>query len=140
MPRRSLPALSLAFAVFILCPAPASAAATFAPGQVVVIVRDESGVPRGASLPDALHARLAVLGLEHDRVIAASSARRAWSLHRLRSAVPGFDPVAAAAELRAMPGVIAAIPNYRLELSHTFPNDPMRSLQWSVDSGDSADI
>lgn len=139
MLRRTLPALSFVLALFF-SPSRASAAAPFAADQVLVIVRDQAGAPSGSALPEALNARLAALGLEHDRAIAASSPRRAWSVHRLRAATSGFDPVSAAAELRGAPGVIAAIPNYRLELFHTFPNDPMRSLQWYVDSGDSADI
>ena len=139
MLRRSLVTLSLVSAVFSPAPA-APAAPRFAENQVLVIVQAPDGTPRGSLMPDAVNASLAALGLRHHREIAAPSPRRPWSVHRLRAAAAGFDPVAAAAVLRGTAGVIAAIPNYRLELFNTFPNDPMRGLQWHVDSGDSADI
>src|SRR6185436_17359175 len=121
-------------------PTSARSQTPYAPGQVLVIVRDEAGAPPGSALPEALGGRIAALGLEHQSTLATPTLRRAWSLHRLRATAADFDPVAVSALLRGMPEVIAAIPNYRLKLFHTFPNDPMRSLQWYVDSGDSADI
>lgn len=47
----------------------------------------------------------------------------------LRSDAADFDPYAAAAALRALPGVVAAAPDLQLSL-HLVPNDPHLSTQW----------
>src|SRR5690349_12062677 len=125
MLRRSLLALSFVSVPFF-APVSTSAATRFAPDQVLVIVRDQPGVTRSSAVPEAVRGPIASLGLEVDRTLARASVRRAWSLFRLRSTAAGFDPVAAAATLRATPGVVAAIPNYTLKTFDTFPNDPMR--------------
>ena len=49
----------------------------------------------------------------------------------LRSDAPDFDPYAAAAALRAQPGVLAAAPDLLLSL-HLVPNDPYLATQWHL--------
>ena len=58
----------------------------------------------------------------------------------LTSASAGFDPWAAAAELRATGAVLAAVPNVRMRLDLTLPNDPFLGSQWYVNDGGVADV
>ena len=54
---------------------------------------------------------------------------------------PGFDPVLAAREIVRSGMARAAIPNYRLRLFLTLPNDPYReSDQWWIHAANDADI
>lgn len=132
---RSLTMLSFAALPFLTFAASDAGAAPS--DEVVVLLRADS---RSAAVPEALGPSLVALGLEPAGVVAAPSARRGFAILRLRGLRAGFDAAAAAATLRGSPGVLAAIPNHRLRLYPTLPNDPMRPLQWHVESGDSADV
>jgi len=57
----------------------------------------------------------------------------------LTSSQPDFDPVAAAAALRATGLVRAAVPNVRVRL-HVLPNDPDVPQEWWVEDGGVADV
>lgn len=117
------------------------------PGEVVVITRgdriDVAADGRPLPGPAALARALSEQGLDHarrvDPVPVAGSARteRFWTLS---SRAPGFDPVAASAALRRIPGVLAACPNYRFGLFFTQPNDVYLPYQWYVDDPNLANV
>jgi len=52
----------------------------------------------------------------------------------LKSDLPGFDPVAAATDLRRTGAFRAVAPNVRLDLYETVPNDPYLIFQWQIRS------
>jgi subtilisin family serine protease len=122
-------------------------ALTFVPGEVVVIADD--GVldvsPDGA--PTSRNATVAGVlsrfGAERGRSVGParrpgpSRRERVWVLTSTR---PGFDPVRAAAELRATGAVRAACPNYRFALFTTQPNDLFLIYQWYIDDSQFADV
>jgi len=80
----------------------------------------------------ALAATLERFGLSRierlGRGVARSSRPEYFALH---SDAPGFDPRAAAAALRALPGVVAAAPDLSLS-PHLVPNDPYLATQWHL--------
>ncbi|HTM58586.1 MAG TPA: S8 family serine peptidase, partial [Candidatus Udaeobacter sp.] len=90
-----------------------------------------------SSTEPRLATRLRSLGLDHGREIA-----RFGTLHyvRLISSSASFDPTAAAADLRASGLVRAAIPNLRMRLFDTLPNDIDVVYQWYVSDGGFADV
>lgn len=118
----------------------------FAPAEVVVIANAEAldaapgGVPLARS--PALARVIADFGLARARELGPTgrghSARRerAWLLTSARA---GFDPVAAAAAIRATGAVLAACANYRF---HPFfvPDDLYVPYQWYVDDNGYADV
>jgi len=59
---------------------------------------------------------------------------------RLVSARPDFDPAAAAARLRATGLFRAVMPDYRLHLDETLPNDTYLADQWYVNDPGGADV
>jgi subtilisin family serine protease len=112
-------------------------------GEVLVIVdADRTSVTdRGAltsSVPE-LDALIGSLGLSHAESLWPASASGATRFLRLRSDRADFDPRAAAAALRSVPGVRAAIPNLKLDL-HVLPNDPDLSDEWFIYDGGTADV
>jgi subtilisin family serine protease len=148
-------------------PSPAAAlrspqALRFARGEVVVIAGEgvieaaPGGAPR--ALGAGLGSVLSRFGLDRarradpePRSTAADGAlppgtgmvpreprtARVWLLSSTR---PDFDPPTAAAALRATGAVRAAIPNYRIPLFITTPNDLYVVYQWYVDDGSFADV
>ncbi|MEO5987860.1 MAG: S8 family serine peptidase [Candidatus Eisenbacteria bacterium] len=117
---------------------PSAPSAPHAPREVLVVMAPEGtltsgedGQARGRSAPLALallrHGLTQVEPLRHS----TSPAARGVQVLRLTSDLPEFDPLAAAAELRGTPGVLAASPNLRLRL-HRAPNDPRFPSQWHL--------
>ncbi|HTR97180.1 MAG TPA: S8 family serine peptidase, partial [Candidatus Acidoferrales bacterium] len=125
---------STAFALDIL---PARPRTPFEPGQVIVALAPGADLSatatggiatRSALAASALHA----LALGHARMLRRSAAAKdRVELLQLRSDRADFDPVAAAAQLRTLPGVLAASPNvhFRLDIA---PNDPLFAEQWHL--------
>jgi len=112
-------------------------AAPYRPGELLVLTSDWSRVDlRGdGSLRgrDAmLQAALGRHGLNRYRAIGNGSGRS--QALTLRSDLPGFDPVAAAADLRRTGAFRAVAPNLRLDLYETVPNDPYLIFQWQIRS------
>ena len=120
------------------------------PGEVLVAI---AGIGSDADAPLALGtggrptardpglaAVLAREGLESGAAIGVPPAASGWRFVRLRSARADFEPVQAAAELRATGAFRAVSPNYRLGLLATLPNDPYLGAQWYVESGIGTDI
>ncbi|HET9328483.1 MAG TPA: S8 family serine peptidase [Candidatus Eisenbacteria bacterium] len=104
----------------------------YRPGELLVMPADFSRFQRRSdgsfSTSDArLQAALARHGLTRFRL----SGSRAMTL---RSDLPGFDPVAAAADLRRTGAFRAVAPNLRLDLYETVPNDPYLIFQWQIRS------
>jgi subtilisin family serine protease len=87
---------------------------------------------------------LASHGLGTGRVLGTAAHRRAAGALRfyaLESGRPDFDPLAAAAALRAAGRFRAVCPDYRLTLFDTVPDDYYLPLyQWYIDDGGFADI
>lgn len=148
--------LALAAAALVLAAA-ASAAPTprktprslsFVPGRVLVAVDPAHTLrvsPGGVRSDDAgVAGALATLGLEMGRRLGPTSAKRAprsIEFYALESARPDFDPVAAAATLRATGAFRAVSPDYRLALFNTIPDDFYLPIaQWFIDDGGFADI
>jgi subtilisin family serine protease len=111
------------------------------PGELLVAERDDAIAIGAGGRPAARQAGAsAVLARHHlDRGAVLWSAGATRFL-RLQSSDPAFDPAQAAAELRASGGAIAAVPNLKLRLFDTLPNDPFLSNQWYVDDGAVADV
>jgi len=112
------------------------------PNQILVIEDaaklsvDRAGALR-ASDP-RLANRLATLGLERGEELWHAGELRAV---RLVSTRDGFDPALAARDLAASGLVRAALPNLRMRLHATLPNDPDLGSQWYVyDFGGLADV
>jgi len=129
-------------------PAPPKTPSTlaFAARQVLVIVeRDVLREERGSAVSrDArLAAALASLGLDRahrvDPVPRAGGARteEVWTLVSGR---PDFDPIAASGAVQRTGAVVAAMPNYRIPVLSTVPNDPYMFQEWFIDDGGFADI
>jgi subtilisin family serine protease len=132
-------------ALVLLCALASSAASAPAaiPAQVVVLPRPD--VPLGpdalgrASTPDArLAGELARLGLEQAEVAGGGRAVAGGPPRVLVLSGPRVaeDPAALAQALVASGRVRAAIPNLRLRLFATVPNDPDVPLQWWLPGGD----
>ncbi|MCC6350365.1 MAG: S8 family serine peptidase [Candidatus Eisenbacteria bacterium] len=80
----------------------------------------------------ALAAALGRFGLAHARrLVRGGSGAGRPEYFSLRSDAADFDPRAAAAALRAQPGVLAAAPDLNLSL-HLVPNDPHLPTQWHL--------
>jgi len=122
-------------------------ALTFVPGEIVIIADDgtlDLTLEGATSSRNASAAAiLSRFGLERGRSVGParrpgpSRRERVWVLTSTR---PGFDPVRAAAELRATGAVRAACPNYRFAVSITQPNDLFLIYQWYVDDSQFADV
>ena len=115
-------------------------AARVRPGELVAIVRTPTALESrsdGAlmSADPKVASALARYGLT-GVPIAGAEAIGGW---RLRSTSPGFDAASAARELNASGAFAAVAPNLVLRVS-VLPNDPMRSLQWHVQSGTGTDV
>jgi subtilisin family serine protease len=117
------------------------AAGPAVPGELLIAERDDaiaigSGgqpIPRAAPLAAAL----AQHRLDHGVVLWSA---RGMHFLRLQSSDPAFDPARAAADLAASGGGIAAVPNFKLRLFNTIPNDAFLSNQWYVDDGGVGDV
>ncbi len=112
----------------------------FVKGELLAVPAARAAIDRGAVRLDARAAApLAAAGI--DRVATVGrGAKSAGLVVKLASDRPDFDPNAAAEALRASGLFRAVMPNYRMRLFTTVPNDPALPLQWSVESGDAADI
>ncbi len=140
--------LAHVLALALLLASPSSAFATahrfplpprvpHAPGRVVIVTTpgalavgaDALARPHATALADAL----ARFGLAAARTLDRSTpaAVRTHDVVLLTSDDPAFDPRAAAAVLRATPGVIAASPDVHMQL-HRVPNDPALANQWHL--------
>lgn len=117
---------------------PSAPTRAHAPREVLVVVAPDGAISASrAGQARAQSAPLALALLRHG-ITRAEPLRRATpsrarntEVLRLGSELPDFDPVAAAAELRATEGVLAAAPNLLLRL-HLAPNDPRFSSQWHL--------
>jgi subtilisin family serine protease len=112
-------------------------------GEILAIPLDSGGgsgtLAENRALPERARAAIARFGL--DRVEALGRGpRTSGRVLKLSSSRPGLDVGAAAAELRASGAFRAVVPNFRAKLFATFPNDPDLFYQWSIESGDPADI
>ena len=120
----------------------------FVPGELLLVTEEEESAPRSSSgqLLEPRDPRVASILAQHglDRGSLVAHARKAGAgrarILRLSSSRPDFDPLLAAAELRATGAFRAVCPNYRIPLLVTLPNDPDRGRQWYVDSPSTADI
>jgi subtilisin family serine protease len=119
------------------------AATGFVPGELLVVLPEGAAVrsrPGGAlevrdgAVSAALEAE--ELGLSEDLAPSSAPAR----FVRLVSRRAEFDPLAAAARLRGTGLFRAVMPNYRLYLSETLPNDTYLGDQWYVDEPTGADV
>jgi subtilisin family serine protease len=107
------------------------------PRPGVVLVAMQPGHTLEAGADGSVRARDAALAATLQRFALANPARLSRGVPRtprpefyvLRSDAADFDPYAAAAALRALPGVVAAAPDLRMSL-HLVPNDPYLSDQW----------
>lgn len=149
-PIGAVPALALAFIVAAASAAPAPSAAIRGgssrpprPGVVLALLHPEAATvdPTGGTMRGrdaALQAAFSQLGLARATRIGRGPVRTDRPLAvALHSDEPGFDPYAAAAALRALPGVVAAAPDLRLSL-HLVPNDPYLSTQWHLGTSTAA--
>jgi subtilisin family serine protease len=143
--------LRLALSLLIcttLAPVSAAAPSNFVPGELLVIRRPGGALEtRAEGALGAHNARLAALlarhGLSRWQALGtapgASGVAGDWV--KLVSADPGFDPVAASAELMAAGDVVAAAPNLRLRLYATLPNDPfLTAYQYWIQDPGNADV
>lgn len=119
------------------------ASASFVPGELLVVLAEGAASRsrpggalqlRDAAISAALEAE--ELGLGEDLAPASAPAR----FVRLVSPSADFDPQAAAARLRATGMFLAVMPNYRLHLSETLPNDTYLADQWYVNESGGADV
>ncbi len=119
------------------------ASASFVPGELLVVLAE--GAASSSRPGGTLHVRDAAisaaleaedLGLSEDLAPASAPAR----FVRLVSARADFDPQATAARLRATGLFSAVMPNYRLHLSETLPNDTYVADQWYVNEPGGADV
>lgn len=153
------PPLSLAPALAVLAlvsahaqaaPAPAShrtpmplhaAARASVPGEVLIALSGDGVQLSAGARPVAREVRLAaVLERWHLDRAAAIWSSNAMRVVKLQSSDPAFDPERAAADLLSSGGVIAAVPNLKMRLFDTLPNDPFLSSQWYIDAGSNADV
>ena len=120
----------------------------FAPGRVLVALdglRTLGVDSQGALRSDdrRIDGVLAAQGLETGRALGPTArvdppaSPRFYALESTRS---DFDPLAAAAVLRATGAFRAVAPDYRIALFTTLPNDPYLPDQWYVNDGAFADI
>ena len=136
---------SSAQAVVVARGGPAAEASSRAPRAGRVLVVDDAGRLDSSPGGDlrARHAGLAATLSRHGLSRGASLWRsRAPSAPRflvLESARPDFDPVAAAAELRATGLVRSAVPDFPVEL-HITPNDFDYGLQWYAQGSTGVDV
>jgi subtilisin family serine protease len=119
--------------------AAAPVARAFTAGELLVVTDENASLDVGADetlrgVHPTLEPVLARFGLTRGRVIAsgADELGAPRRVIRLTSARADFDPVAAAAELRASGRFRAATPNYELGLAMTLPSDYYLPLQWYV--------
>jgi len=115
---------------------PSAPRVPYEPGEILVamapgasLAQAPDGSARAGSV--ALAATLARFGLGHATVLSAETATGQGEIVRLKSALAGFDPVAAAAAMRALPGVVGASPNVHLQLN-LVPTDPYLPYQWHL--------
>jgi len=107
------------------------------PGVVLVALRPGGSLatlsnPASGAGGTTLAATLGRFGLAQAERLSRGVARLPRPEYfALRSNAPDFDPVAAAAALRALPDVLAAAPDLRLAL-HLVPNDPHLANQWHL--------
>jgi subtilisin family serine protease len=111
------------------------------PGAILIAEHGDALVmgAGGRSLARApqLAAVLARLGLDRGAVLWNAGGTR---FIRLESADPSFDPARAARELAASGALIAAVPDVKLRLFVTLPNDPFLPDQWYINDGGVADV
>ena len=120
----------------------------FTPGVLLVATDDPQGIgvapdgrARAASARVAdVFARLGLEGARRLGPMRAAADDGGTRFLALRSTRADFDPLAAAAALRATGAFRAVSPDYRLSLFATLPTDPDVPLQWYVDDGGVADI
>jgi subtilisin family serine protease len=141
----------LAIAVVLFLPAPLLAAPPRTPerlsyaGDRVLVVSAAAEAPGVDALrgrhPSAasVMSRYGLDRMERLGPAMTASSRRAVEVYALRSSQPGFDPLEAAAALRATGAFRAVSPDYRLSL-FVVPNDPDRPQQWYVSDGNFADV
>ena len=115
------------------------------PGVVLVAERGDAPLALGpggrlSARDPGVAAVLTRHGLEAGATIGVRPASSAWRFLKLRSPLGGFDPRAAADDLRATGAFGAVSPDYRLRPLATLPNDPDLGSQWYVDSGTGVDI
>lgn len=122
---------------------------SFRPGRVLVAVDEPRALrsgPGGTVVSDDARASavLAALGLDAGRALGPATRRRATGgirFYSLETARPDFNPLTAAARLRATGAFRAVCPDYRLAPFNTVPNDLyLSSDQWFIDDGGFADI
>jgi subtilisin family serine protease len=148
-------ALALALLGLALCVSPAAAsgaprrspvvlhdsASPAAPGELLIADRDDAIAIGSSGRPIPLAARLAeVLArhrLDHGAVLWSAQGMR---FLRLQSSDPAFDPARAAADLKASGEVVSAVPNLKLRLFNTIPDDAFLPNQWYVNDGGVGDV
>ncbi len=110
-------------------------------GEVLVAIDDGAPLAVFRGVPSSSAALLAAV-LERHALAFGDEIARIGNVRfmRLRSTRPDFDPARAAADLAATGAIKAAIPDLRLRLFDTIPNDPDLPLQWYVDDGGYADV
>ena len=121
------------------------ASSSFVQGEILVAEQGEPPLAleaggRLAPRDARVAAVLARHGLASGEAIGVPPAGSEWRFVRLRSAAPGFDPLAATSDLRATGAFRAVTPNYRMSLLSTLPNDPYLGDQWYVNSSPAADV
>jgi len=117
------------------------AASSPEPGELLIAERDDAIAISAGGRPAARAAGAAAV-LARLRLERAAELWNAGAVRflRLESSDPAFDPARAAAELSASSDGIAAVPNLKLRLFDTIPDDPLMSEQWYVDDGGIADV
>src|SRR5262245_10240552 len=113
------------------------------PGELLALGADFSRLELRAngdllSSDARLRAALGRHGLNRYRALGPDEGRGP-RLIKLFSDQPGFDPRAAAAELRATGAFRAVAPNLVLDLYETIPNDPYLIFQWQIHSSENTD-
>ena len=106
------------------------------PGEILVALAPGASlaaIPGGSARSGnvALAETMSRYGLAQSDVLAHAAVAGSGDIVRLRSTLADFDPVAAAAAMRAQPGVIGASPNVHLRLDLA-PNDPYLGYQWHL--------
>jgi subtilisin family serine protease len=121
---------------------PSAPRTPFEAGEVLVALAPDASVGMAANgrmraSSTALAATLDRFGLARADVLNRADSPARGDIVRLRSSDAAFDPVAAAAALRATPGVIGASPNIHLHLDRA-PNDPYFPSQWHLSNSAAA--